>query len=88
MVIARLIIVFTDRYYFLENLKKVIEVIEKRPGFFPKGKLVYDRKEKSINRPLSMYNNTLVEYAKGTMEYLLELPNKETLINLVLEENK
>ena len=40
-------------------------------------------------------NNTLVEYAKGTMDnilfvqkYLLELPNKEELIKLVLEENK
>jgi len=38
-------------------------------------------------------NNTLVEYAKGTMDnnlfvskYLLELPNREDLINIIKDE--
>ena len=40
-------------------------------------------------------NNTLVEYAKGTMDnnlfvskYLLELPNKQDLIKIIMEETK
>jgi len=39
-------------------------------------------------------NNTLVEYAKGTMDnklfvskYLLELPNKDDLIKIIKKEN-
>ena len=40
-------IVLTDRYYFIETLKKEVERI---PGFFPRIKLIYDRQEKTIHR--------------------------------------
>jgi len=40
-------IILTDRYYFMETLKKEVEKIQ---GFFPRIKLIYDRQEKTIYR--------------------------------------
>ena len=40
-------VILTDRYYFLEMLKKEAE---RRPGFFPRTKLIFDRQEKAIYR--------------------------------------
>ena len=40
-------VILTDRYYFMETLKKEVEHI---PGFFPRIKLIYDRQEKTIHQ--------------------------------------
>ena len=45
--------ILTDRYYFLEILKKEVEA---RPGFFPRTKLVYDKQEKATYR-YTVYND-------------------------------
>ena len=39
--------ILTDRYYFVETLRKEVERI---PGFFPRIKLIYDRQEKTFYR--------------------------------------
>jgi len=38
-------VILTDRYYFIETLKKEVE---RMPGFFQRKKLVYDKQEKTI----------------------------------------
>ena len=38
-------ILLTDRYYFIQTLRKEVERI---PGFFPRTNLIYDRQEKTI----------------------------------------
>ena len=74
--------ILTDRYYFLEILKKEVEA---RPGFFPRTKLVYDKQEKATYR----YTVNNDDYStKKPLEFTAFSSNNEIAFRQKLEAHE